>query len=435
MLLSTIDSLIFLFYVRIMNGRTAAAMSDHRFKLPLDPEGDTYSDIPVEEGTIDPEGIVSSVRVDSMKRASEAMKRYEVPGTDRSIESERIRAHAERILGLLLMSRYRRGPTKHVLDQKELFLQKIVRAIEQDKPVEFILSFFGSKVRNPLKTWAESGTEVDSSEMASLLRFYEISAAIKQLYSPGAIVHVACDGRKYADAIGFSEESGRGYYENIRKMAEKLGIGDAVHLFDEADHYPEGHAMNVRRHQERVYIAFRDQEEDAVRSVMGLQTSMCLSIPVDDGVEHVVLQRAYSRMTDAELEKVSKAALEYRRHIVNESVMRAIRYIAAYDAVKEAGVLEEVAPNALRATVHPKPGQLCLYAVNQHSNDVFPHHGQGTLKQAPTEAGMVDVNNIRVLFRADIQRADSDMVAITLNPKEFPFADDDHPFIIAPQND
>ena len=401
-------------------------MSDHRFDRPLEPD-DVYQPLPVRGGAIDVDELKGQALEYGKLRARDAAKRYPIP--EKAQTAENARALAERILGLLVMSRYRRGPVQFVSESQDDFLAKISAAILADRPVELILSFFGSKVRNPLKTFAEEGTEVDISEMASLLRFYEISQAIRALYAPGAMVRVACDGRKYAPAIGFTEGQGRGYYERIDCMCRALGIDDSVCLFDEADHYPLDHRERTERHLQRVTQSYFDGEPSMVGFVTKLRTSMCLSMPIDtSAIDAAQLRLAFSRLDDAALQQRDPRALEVRHFILRESEKCSLRYVAVYDAVKEERVLESVAPNAIRATVHPKPGQLGLYAVNQHSNDIFPHHGQGMMSLDAN--GKQDLNRVRIGFRADIERSTAAVEGIVLPPEEYEFSDGKHPFAI-----
>lgn len=408
------------------SSRTEAAMSDHRFERPLEPD-DVYATLPMRTGTIDLDALKGQALECGQLRAKDAAKRY--PIREKAQTAENARALAERILGLLVMSRYRRGPVQFVSESQDAFITKISAAILADRPIELILSFFGSKVRNPLKTYAEQGTEVDISEMASLLRFYEISQAIRALYAPGATVRVACDGRKYAPAIGFTEEQGRGYYENISCMCRALGIDDSVCLFDEADHYPEDHRQRTEQHLQRVRRSYFDGEPEMVGFVTKLRTSMCLSMPIDtSAIDAVQLRLAFSRFNDEELQQRDPRALEVRRFILRQSEECSLRYVAVYDAVKEAGVLESVAPDAIRATVHPKPGQLGLYAVNQHANGIFPHHGQGMMSLDAD--GKVDLNRVRIGFRADIERSTEPAEGIALSQEEHQFSDGKHPFAI-----
>ncbi len=407
------------------NQPTEAAMSDHRFEKPLGAD-DAYYDIPLESGTIDMDDLRGQSVFHGEKRAREASKRYAIP--ENAAGAECVDAIAQRILGLLVMSRYRRGPVSFVSDAQPQFLSKIRAAILADRPVELVLSFFGSKVQNALKTFSKNGTEVDVSELASLLRFYEITQAIEAMYPPGAVFHVACDGRKYADAIGFTPEQGRGYYENIALMCRFLGIDHAVRLFDEADHYPHDLDERTQRHHERVRSSYAGGDPAVTRFVTKLRASMCLSMPINTSeIDLCRLRLAFSQCCDDELNRSDPKAFEIRRHLLDQSEKSAIRYIAIYDAVKETGVLERVAPDAIRATVHPKPGQLGIYAVNQHANDVFPHHGQGTIRGS---ADAVDIEKVRVGFRADLERMGEGIRGVTLAKDHYPFVSENHPFFI-----
>ena len=408
---------------------TDAAMSVHRFEMPLKPT-DVYRALAITRGDVDLAMFKDQATQHGDKRAKEASKRYAVPDAGTLTEVERVHALAERILGLLSMSRYRRGPIQFVQEGKPVFLQKISDAILQEKPVELIMSFYGLKVQNPLKTYGTDGSEVDVSEMASLLRFYEITQAIGKMYGPGAEFHIACDGRKYAEALGYTNAQASGYYRNLNALCAALGIQQSVHLPDEADFYPEDHQERTATHLHRIRTAYAQNDPAVTGFVTKLRASMCLSMPVNTGeIDVEQLRFAFSAMTDTELCAHCPAALEVRRHLLDRSLDCTLKYVAVYDAVKEAGVLEQIAPAAVRATVHPKPGQIGLYAVNERTNDVFPHHGQGVVQTGG--AGMT-IDNVRVRFRADLERQDPQFCAICLPKDRYPFSDEQHPFLIAP---
>lgn len=411
-----------------MQRPTEAAMNIHRFESPLDPDAE-YREVPLVEADIDLETLRLQAEAIAAKKATDVSNKVLITKKMRNTEPELVTAKlAERILNLLILSRYRRGPVQFVNEGKQEFTEKICDAIRNDRPIELILSFFGYKVQNPLKTWAVEGSEVDISEMASILRFYEITEGIRAIYPPGAVFHIACDGRKYADAIGFTEEQGRDYFTNIKAMAKAMGIDKSVHLFDEANHYPADHAERTERHLKRVQDAYAENDPAITQFVTKLRTSMCLSMPIDTCITLPQLRMAFSCLPDNELCVRDPKSLDIRRHILNESEKRSMKYVAVYDAVKEANVIEGVAPNALRASVHPKPRQLGLYAVSEHSHDIFPHHGQGIAKMKPEE---MDIEKVRIRFRADIERVDADCVAFCLPKDKYDFAKTKHPFFVS----
>src|SRR3989344_3696306 len=90
---------------------TEAAMSDHRFARPLEPQ-DVFHPIAIEPGNLDLDLLKNQTQEHAEKRAKEASKRHQIP--EKADCAEHAYAMAERILGLLVMSRYRRGPVQFV---------------------------------------------------------------------------------------------------------------------------------------------------------------------------------------------------------------------------------------------------------------------------------------------------------------------------------
>lgn len=404
---------------------TQAALSDHRFDKPLC-QDDEFKDIPVREAK--PE----ELSLDSLKQQADDSAINEAkraimknPGCPQN-EEEHVALMAKRIFDLLTYKRYRRGPQKFVDGpDKDNIMRQIIDRVRARQPVELILSFFGSKVQNELKTFAQDGTEVDLSEVASLLRFYEIARSIEAIYDFGAVVNVACDGRKYADSIGFSQEAGAGYFRNVCLLVEHMKLGDQVKLFDEADYYPDDIMERMELRLVQLKTQYEQGDLDLIRFVEKLRLSLAISIP-QSGVPLDQLSLAFSsQIPCSELNRICRDSYDLRQGLIDRSRTGALRYIAMYDVVKEARVIENVAPTSIRATVHPKQGQIGLYAVNSAVNNRFPHHVQGVMSNHSTNGKLDDV---RGSFAADLRRSDSDIIGITLPPSQYPFSNGRHPF-------
>ncbi len=409
--------------------KSQAAISDHRFERPLCPD-DLYAEIPLQSGDIDFAKLKDEAETNA-ERSAEFVKNH-LPIPRKMTPDEKVKARAQRILNLLMLTRYRRGPKEFVDTQNTL--ARIVDSINSQSPVELILSFFGYKVCNRLKTWAETGTEVDLSETASLLRFYEIAKAIDHLHEGGGQVTVACDGSKYAPAVGFSEEQGKGYFKNVSALAEHMGIDNSVKLVDEADHYPGDHKEKAGENCRRVHEGYINGNQDIVSLVGSLRKSIALTIPIAKSISIETVALAFCEgINDEELKRVSKAAFELRMWIQDQSLASTVKYIGYYNAVKNAGVIERIAPHALRATVHPKPGQIGLYAINKANDNRFPHHGQGVICADAKPGNYLD--KVRVRFQADIRRPalDEGLKGICLPQFKYRFATNErHPFVFKP---
>lgn len=398
---------------------TDAAISTHRFDTPLGCD-DQFCDTEVVEGELDLLKLKDEATHSAEVRASVVCKRLN-PNTKLSGEPL-IRLQAERILGVLVMSHYRRGPIGFIEEFKEDFIAQISDAIRANRPIELVLSFFGSKVVNPLKTFSTTGCEVDLSETASLLRFFEISQAIRNVYAPGCVVNIACDGRKYSKPLGFPDEQGVRYFQHLCELAKYLGIDQSVKLFDEATLYPDNYEALRIEHVEKVSRALAvEPDGELAQSVAKMRPSLALAIPIDPSIRMGTLGLAYSGLEDADISHRDCEALDLRKDVKDRALQAAIAYVGTYDAVKGLGVIENLVVNlgALRATVHPKPKQIGLYTVNQSTAERFPHHGAGFFKgYKPADA----LDSVRIGFRADLARQ-GNLVGIRLSAKDHPFVD------------
>jgi hypothetical protein len=84
-------------------------------------------------------------------------------------------------------------------------------------------------------------------------------------------------------------------------------------------------------------------------------------------------------------------------------------------------------PNAIRCTVHPKPGQIGIHTLNK-ATQIFAHCGQGVVDAV--RGSEIDLKDVRVDFRANLLRQESHLIGICLDADRFPFASASHPFLV-----
>lgn len=396
-----------------------AAMNDHRFERPL-LVTDEFREIPLMEHSFD---------LFRLKKLAEQKGKERADYIRKNLGKESI---AIKVFHFLTMNRYRRGSMKFIEQEKEKFLKQIEDSISLGLPIEIVISFFGYKALNPLKTWGIDGTEVDISEVGSILRFYEICVGIKELYPQGSCFKIACDGLKYSNAVGFTPEQGHGYYEKVKCVVDYLGISSQINVLEESDFFPSDYKIRMDLAEQKInniyYYEPREGNEPVINLIDALKRSIIYTIPFPQNYRYKTIVHVFSAsIPDHELKDMNLEAYSLRLILKEQALKRAIKYVAAYDAIKEYGVMEKIAPRALRGTVHPKAGQIGLYALNKQSDNLFPHHGQGVSTDYSLNP---DIDDIRVRFRADISRTDLDLVGLILPKKEYPFADGHHPFIV-----
>lgn len=412
------------------------AISDHCFESPLSQE-DVFHNIRCVEGRVN----LALLKEQTDEKAAEAAKlayrtaakvRYvtadQVVGPTREIR--RRSSILEEIYALMVSSRYRRGSVGFVHKGRRHILQKIKAAMQAGRPIELLLEFFSFKMRNALRTFATAGSEVDLSEVATILRFHEIAQAIGQIYPSGAVVKVAFDGIKFCAALETPSAVALQYYENLKKIVEVLGVEDTVEVFNQADHFPARTYINRLITEDHIRSAKQngELEPELARTMDKLRNSMNFMLPIDPEIPIEQVARAFaSELSDEVLRAFDPDAYHLRRNLQERADQATIRYVAAKMVVPP---IDAMAPNAIRCSGHPKPGHLGLW-IARRGQTLFPHHGQGAPKDPDAP---VSVSNFRLRYAADIRRdpaLTNGLRGIILPPDEFPFSDGKHPFTFA----
>jgi pyoverdine/dityrosine biosynthesis protein Dit1 len=178
------------------------------------------------------------------------MKHAEACAKSRAPESPSLGWAAELAAKLLAdVMQYRRmaGPTAcdpSCPDCSAPHLAKVVSAIEQGKPITFVLPAFPGKSPNPAKVL---GPLPDMAERRALEFLGQLCDRVQKIYAPGARVILCSDGRVFSDAVGMREEDVTAYQRGISRMIEELSL-DCVSTFNLDDLF-ESHGFEQMRTQ------------------------------------------------------------------------------------------------------------------------------------------------------------------------------------------
>ena len=389
-----------------------ARISTSRFEIPLNPE-DEYAAIPLElSSSFDLSALREQAEASACRKAQGVLKKHPRLKNCTSPEAA-AEMTAEQIWNFLMLKHYRRGRAEYAEVNRGAFLTQIKEVVLKGDPIELLLSFFPMKTLNPLTTWGKDGSEIDFGEVAALLRLHEIAFGISEFHEPGAKFVVAADGGKYNDCFGYTDDDAAGYFSNIQAAITQLGIQKTVDVFPEASLFPK----NIDEHTERHACTIRDRinHELGIRKhVETIAQSAAFAIPIPPDLTTHIIALAFSSKNDEYVLDLSAEALDLRQRIKRLAFEAAIKYIARYDATREVAPIEKHCPNALRATVHAKPGQIGIHPLNQR-NVLFPHRGQGFTKN-PSNLGKA-----RVRFRADLERCRGNVFGVVLDPQNISF--------------
>lgn len=279
---------------------------------------------------------------------------------------------AERILEILASDRYRRGPRSHLEHHRGEFLARIDRAVEREQPVRVVIPSFPARPCNPL---THLRVQPDLGEAASFVRLHGISEHVREVHPPGVQFVISLDGRAYAPFYGYTPEGFLPYAAELRRTAETLGVGADVTLVDlqdlvdmrrdEFEALRPGVVAELERRWQQPDYPFRDE---LVRS---------MRLGTNTGAAHaaVALALKYPHPDDDDAE-----TLRALRAAVEESARRtAFDYMVFLVTIRRMHLLRDAFPDALRGTVHPKPGQYSPYLVGE-TTVIVPWHGVAVLR-------------------------------------------------------
>ncbi len=398
-----------------MHEEATSFINDARFRSPLSAD-DQFIPLQTEEAMFDLHKFVEQAENSALTRA---LRIERASGTT-----------AEKVWEFLMQKRYRRGSRDIAEQKKGEYLQKIARAEAAAQPLTLTMSFFPNKTRNSLRTFAQHGGEVDMSEMGTILRLYEIAFGLSHLYKSGARFLVTSDGKKYSEAFSDPPEAYETYRTNIQHMIAHLGVEKYVQVQEETEIYAPEYPGILEEIKARITRLFDAKDPALVQEVAKLRPNITLALDIDPRTSIETQALAFNCSLDhLLLHKIAPAASELRESIQTRSIDATLKYIAINKAVYELNTFNRHLPHALKATVHPKLGQLGIYPVNEATNNIFPHNGQGHLRKY---SNVLKLDHIRVSFAVDLLRENKrgQLFGIILPSNRYPFSDGKHPFCI-----
>jgi hypothetical protein len=235
--------------------------------------------------------------------------------------------------------------------------------------------------QNAFRTNDKPG-EVTLAEALFLIRLHCTALAIYQVLPTGADVLVLSDGRLYADLFGVSTASADEYFSNVRRLRDNLNLRGTVSIIDLErliSLYDRGTGSFSRciANIERALHAGRDTELAA--GFDALERGMRWNYNSRGvGCSLAATEHWLSKGIDLEGEL---GRLPSARSIAGT----AARYAATNLALRWHDLIKRMLPAVLRATMHPKEGQIALPRLGS----CFPWNGVAVAKQAPR--GLIDV--------------------------------------------
>ncbi len=262
---------------------------------------------------------------------------------------------------------------------REALSQSLQPLLESRHRIRLVMPAFPFKDQNPFRTRG-APRHPDLGEVALLIRLHVLALALYQVHPHGVDWILVGDGRAYGDIFGVPEEEASAYQAELRRWRNHLNLHRTVSVVDLADlveradtnadgtHQGSFSAarQQIREHLERL----RSQDEERALGVLrrGMAWNLNTRDLLDSGATHEALWTAV-RTVEADHADATSRALhtEVRRR----AHTAALDYASFNLALRYHDLIDRFLPGAIRATIHPKPGQIAAPSLGK----VFPWNG------------------------------------------------------------
>jgi L-tyrosine isonitrile synthase len=315
-----------------------------------------------------------------------------------------VRATAEAVLDVMNHEEHRRGPAEHLEAERARLVPRLAERIAEGLPIRVVIPSFPGRPYNPI---THQRVAPDLGEAYAFVLLARISNHVAAVYPPGVEFVLCLDGRAYNPFYGYTDEADHQYPVDLRRFIDALGVSRAVSLIDLQDLVDERAAEfeplcgqvrgELAEEWRRPDYAFRDELVETMKlgtNTMPLNAAAIYLFkypdPASDPAELV------AQMHEATRERARLTAFEYMVFLVT---------------IRRMELIERKLPDAIRGTVHPKPGQYSPYLVSR-ATKVAPWHGVAVVRPD----GSIDT-----VYEAEVFEDTSRYTAVYLRGDYMPF--------------
>jgi hypothetical protein len=251
------------------------------------------------------------------------------------------------------------------------------------------------------------------AELLCLCQLREICLALGRVHEPGAKFVIVSDGLVYREMFGVTRHEALAYRERVKEMIVQLGFEDTIGVTD-MEELVESRREPFDFVEERLRPVFAEwwsaNPKDLRRA--SLISASAANVNTSESVTHDLVQMATK---DAVLGPDGQNTLEnfetIREQTVDRAEQGAFEFALFLYVLREIDLVGSCYPGAVRATVHPKPGQWGLHLVNAESR-VFPWQGVAYRNER---------DRWRVKYEFDVMRENATPVHVRDDDELFPF--------------
>ncbi|WP_083383682.1 L-tyrosine/L-tryptophan isonitrile synthase family protein [Allokutzneria albata] len=301
---------------------------------------------------------------------------------------------ARRVFEIMAAARYRAGSVEGTAfaDNWGLWRGRLSQAVRDNAPIPIVLPSFPFKAPNPLKVRRRLP---DMAELLCLMRLFEITQAIQAVHPAGAVFHILSESRIYAPLFEVSVHEAQVYRSEVDRMIGMLGAGGALRTVDILDEViaPRQEDFDAVRDalEPELRQWWRDNADDAHRRY--LVRNFIASVHAGNETAQLLANLLNTALTNDVIDAGDELA-RVRRKIEQRADQAAFTYTLLLCTLKLTDVMGKYAPGAIRATVHPKPGQWGIHLVNKKSS-IYPWHGVAVRKPSGSWRVRTELDAIR----------------------------------------
>ncbi|MXN76951.1 L-tyrosine/L-tryptophan isonitrile synthase family protein [Burkholderia sp. 4701] len=267
-------------------------------------------------------------------------------------------------------------------------LDRVIKVIERDEPVVFVLPAFPAKSPNPGKVL---GPTPDMAERQSLAFLNDLCKRIGAVYAAGARIVLCSDGRVFSDAVGMNECDVTAYQQGISALIEELGAS-ALSTFNLDDVFPGSGFDEMRARLMTSHGQPLDELRAAVRAGGEAERMYC-------GITRFLVEDATRPDMD-----ISKTALQKE---CRERAYQVVQRSKAWD-----GLLATIFPDAVRLSIHPQScgsRKIGIHMMETADGWLTPWHGVAALVNG----------SFRLLKRREAEAAGAELVFQNGRPSHY----------------
>jgi hypothetical protein len=279
------------------------------------------------------------------------------------------------------------------------FQENLMPILAKRHRIQFVMPAFPFKDQNPFRTESPPGA-VDLGEIALMIRLHALALAMYQVHPQGSDWILVSDGEVYSGIFGIEQSDARKYRERLREWRDVLNLQGTVSVVDLGELAQRINGIPSDLGNVGIFDSVCTRIREAVSG---------LNSEADPGIIHQLkilkrgmtwnlnLREYQGRVSDEELWLIAKAAptesiaSQVGRDISTEVQARALEAALSYAAFNLAlrylDAFQNYLPGTMRATIHPKKGQIAVPSLGT----CFPWNG------IPVVNGAVRHDNIDVM--------------------------------------